>query len=154
MKTGIRYEIGDGVFYQVEMSLGQTATFFERLGDVSWSFTSHIGLLALGIRKVAEIAAIVLIPQGMDQETFERRLDLPGFLDEQVAYMRKHLGKVKGLRVIKDFLSCNDLPSMIREVSEIANLITLAMTSLVDNSTASAPSSAAGIPPNGTQSGA
>lgn len=143
------YDLGGVTYYQKEMSCGQGACFLERFDGVSFG-GSQLATIATLTRRIPALAAIVLIPDNMDLEQFEKKLDTPGFIEKQEAKLRPLIGIARGVMIARDFLQFNDIFLLVENLATI--LAEFQEKQPGSSSQKSVPLSAAVTSPNATPS--
>ena len=147
-----RYDIEGKKYYQRRLGMLQTTLFLETISGMvlssvnAWSLFQAIG------RRMGRVAAILLIPEGMDGVQFARQVEVPPYLDETAEHFGAYLSPDQALEVLEDFLSCNRASCVLaRAVSVMDRLLALqeqsSRASVQENNVnGSAPSLEEGIP--------
>lgn len=149
-----RYEIEGRPYYQRSLGMLQTTLFLETISGLVFSSVNAWGLFQAIGRRMGRVAAILLIPEGMDGVQFARQLEMPPYLDETAETFGAYLSPDQALEVLEDFLIYNRASSVLaRAVKVMDRLLALQeQSSLPDKPTLPPTSSLSGsAPSSGTE---
>lgn len=135
-----RYEIGDKIYHQRELVIGQVSELLRVLRGVSIpADADDIGIVTAVGERLPEALAAILIEEG----TSLRGRDLNRLADT----LAETVTPDQAMRIIEDFLGCNPVSSLLERLTGLGQKLATTMT-------AGSPGSPSGVPagtsPGGT----
>lgn len=135
-----RYEIGDKIYHQRELVIGQVSELLRVLRGVSIPADADtLGIVTAVGERLPEALAAILIEEG----TSLRGRDLNRLADT----LAETVTPDQAMRIIEDFLGCNPVSSLLERLTGLGQKLATTMT-------AGSPGSPSGVPagtsPGGT----
>lgn len=139
-----RYEIGDKIYHQRELVIGQVSELLRVLRGVSIpadadTLADTLGIVTAVGERLPEALAAILIEEG----TSLRGRDLNRLADT----LAETVTPDQAMRIIEDFLGCNPVSSLLERLTGLGQKLATTMT-------AGSPGSPSGVPagtsPGGT----
>lgn len=145
------YQIGDRLFHQQKLVMGQVEHLSNKLSDLGQISTDKVAIAKLFLGRL-DLLAVVLIPDGKTRADVVRMADEANGFKDVVEHLRLNMDWTLALEVASDFFVCNPISSLLIALDKVVKSVDLSQLKRAMGSNNFTPASVEVIQPDARSS--